>query len=159
SCSASSLSGPRFPRARSPATETDDARRRILRLPRRELMRPFLLPLLLALAACRVTGSGSVVQDFARSGDGVPVAYDVRGRGSTALVFVHGWCCDRFHWRNQVDAFAPDYRVVAIDLGGHGASGANRKTWDVAALAGDVEAVLRALRLDRVILVGHSMGG
>jgi sigma-B regulation protein RsbQ len=91
--------------------------------------------------------------------DGVEIAYDVRGRGEPALVFVHGWCCDRAFWRGQVDAFAADHRVVAIDLAGHGASGAARKTWSVRGLAGDVRAVVEKLDLRRVVLVGHSMGG
>ncbi len=121
-------------------------------------MRSFLLLLLpLAAGACR--SAGSRVEDFARSGDGVPIAYDVRGRGGTALVFIHGWCGDRSHWRNQVDAFSSDHTVVTLDLGGHGASGANRKAWDLAALAGDVVAVVDRLDLPGVILVGHSLGG
>ena len=55
--------------------------------------------------------------------------------------------------------FAGDYRVVAIDQAGHGESGKDRKAWTADALAGDVEAVVKALGLKRVILVGHSMGG
>ncbi|MCI0380902.1 MAG: alpha/beta hydrolase [Gemmataceae bacterium] len=91
--------------------------------------------------------------------DGLTIAYDVRGKGDTALVFIHGWCCDREYWKHQLDAFAADNRVVAIDVGGHGASGKDRKAWSIAGLAGDVEAVVKKLGLKRVILVGHSMGG
>jgi len=87
------------------------------------------------------------------------IVYEVRGKGDTALVFLHGWCSDRASWKHQVDAFAGDYRVVAIDLGGHGESGKDRKKWTVLGLAGDVQAVVRELGLKRVILVGHSMGG
>jgi pimeloyl-ACP methyl ester carboxylesterase len=94
-----------------------------------------------------------------RAADGLTIAYDVRGQGDTALVFLHGWCGDRDSWKHQLNAFARDYQVVAIDLGGHGASGKDRKAWTVLGLAGDVEAVIKALQLKRVILVGHSMGG
>jgi pimeloyl-ACP methyl ester carboxylesterase len=55
--------------------------------------------------------------------------------------------------------FAADYRVVALDQAGHGESGKDRKAWTVESLAGDVEAVVKALGLKRVIIVGHSMGG
>jgi pimeloyl-ACP methyl ester carboxylesterase len=99
------------------------------------------------------------VEATARSGDGVPIAYDSRGKGETALVFIHGWCGDRSFWKDQLDAFADRYRVVAIDLGGHGASGRDRADWTVESMADDVEAVLKALDLKRAILVGHSMGG
>jgi pimeloyl-ACP methyl ester carboxylesterase len=94
-----------------------------------------------------------------KAGDGLNIVYDARGKGDTALVFIHGWCGDREAWKNQVDFFAPNYRVVTLDLGGHGESGKDRKEWSIAGLAGDVEAVVKALGLKRVILVGHSMGG
>jgi pimeloyl-ACP methyl ester carboxylesterase len=91
--------------------------------------------------------------------DGLSIVCEVRGKGDTALVFLHGWCGDRAYWKNQVDVFAPDYRVVTLDQAGHGESGKDRKLWNVSGLAGDVEAVVKKLGLKRVILVGHSMGG
>jgi len=95
----------------------------------------------------------------ARAPDGVEIAYDVRGKGETALVFIHGWACDRSFWREQLDVFADNYRVVSLDLAGHGESKANRTAWPVASLAGDVQAVVEKLDLKKVILVGHSLGG
>jgi pimeloyl-ACP methyl ester carboxylesterase len=94
-----------------------------------------------------------------RADDGLNIVCQVRGKGETALVFLHGWCGDREYWKHQVDAFAADYRVVALDQAGHGESGKDRKVWSADGLAGDVEAVVKALELKRVILVGHSMGG
>jgi pimeloyl-ACP methyl ester carboxylesterase len=101
----------------------------------------------------------AMVEGGARAPDDVELVYDVRGRGDTALVFIHGWSCNRTFWKDQVDAFAKDYRVVALDLGGHGESGDNRTAWTIASLGGDVQAVVEKLALPRVILVGHSMGG
>jgi pimeloyl-ACP methyl ester carboxylesterase len=94
-----------------------------------------------------------------RTDDGLALVYEVRGKGDTALIFLHGWCGDRSYWKNQVGEFANDYRVVAVDQAGHGESGKNRTNWTVASLAADVEALAKALGLKRVILVGHSMGG
>ncbi|NIS33422.1 MAG: alpha/beta hydrolase, partial [Actinobacteria bacterium] len=51
---------------------------------------------------------------------GLTLHYDTRGSGDTALVFVHCWACDRAYWREQLDVFADRYRVVSLDLGGHG---------------------------------------
>jgi pimeloyl-ACP methyl ester carboxylesterase len=94
-----------------------------------------------------------------RADDGLEIVGEVRGQGDTALIFLHGWCGDREYWKHQVEVFAADYRVVALDQAGHGESGKGRKAWTADGLAGDVEAVVKALGLKRVILVGHSMGG
>jgi pimeloyl-ACP methyl ester carboxylesterase len=104
-------------------------------------------------------GDSKPVRKTVQAADGLNIVCDVRGQGDTALVFLHGWCGDRAYWKNQVDAFAADYRTVAIDQAGHGESGKDRKNWNVGSLAADVEAVAQALGLKRVILVGHSMGG
>lgn len=91
--------------------------------------------------------------------DGVAIAYDVRGAGATSLVFIHGWCSNRAFWREQLDVMADKYRVVAIDLPGHGSSGRARQDWSIASFANDVMTVVEALDLKRVVLIGHSMGG
>ncbi len=93
------------------------------------------------------------------SADGVPIRYETTGQGSPAIVFVHGWSCDRHYWDAQVGPFARDHRVVTLDLAGHGESGRERKEWSIPAFAADVRAVADALKLDRMVLVGHSMGG
>jgi pimeloyl-ACP methyl ester carboxylesterase len=91
--------------------------------------------------------------------DGLPIAYEIHGSGATALVFVHGWSCDRGYWRAQVDAFADGYGVVLVDLGGHGESGNARAAWTIASFGEDVAAVVREAGLGSVLLIGHSMGG
>jgi pimeloyl-ACP methyl ester carboxylesterase len=114
----------------------------------------------LCALACRSTSEGgSATQGTVNASDGVSIAYDIRGSGDTALVFVHCWACDRSFWREQLDVFAVEYQVVAVDLGGHGESGTGRTVWSVLELGGDVQAVVEALDLEHVILVGHSLGG
>jgi len=97
--------------------------------------------------------------DNAISADGVSIAYEVRGEGEAALIFIHGWCCDRSYWKEQLPHFAEKYKVVAIDLAGHGESGLNRKEWTIEAFGEDVVAVVNKLNLEQVVLIGHSMGG
>jgi len=96
---------------------------------------------------------------FAASVDGLAIRSTVQGEGKT-IIFVHGWTCDESSWDAQVDAFMHDYRVVTIDLPGHGASetptAAHHFTMDLFAAA--VEAVLAEIGADKVVLVGHSMG-
>ena len=91
--------------------------------------------------------------------DGVSIAYTVAGSGSPALVFVHGWMCDQTYWTDQAAVFSETNTVVTIDLAGHGESGMEREGWPLMAFGADVEAVVEVLGLDRVILIGHSMGG
>lgn len=93
------------------------------------------------------------------SADSVPIRYEVRGEGSPAIVLVHCWSCDRHLWDHAAARLARDHRVVTLDLAGHGESGRGRKAWTMEAFGEDVKAVVVALGLDRVILVGHSMGG
>lgn len=102
--------------------------------------------------------STSSTPQFAHSPDGIPIAYQVQGHGRRALVLVHGWCCDRTYWSSQLPCLSERYRVVLLDLAGHGESGTGRKDWTIAAFGGDVQAVVEALSLHEMILVGHSMG-
>jgi pimeloyl-ACP methyl ester carboxylesterase len=97
--------------------------------------------------------------DVAISRDGVSIRYDVQGGGETTLIFVHGWCCDRHQWRQQVDHFSAHYRVVCLDLAGHGDSGQDRQQFTIPAFAQDVVAVVERLGADRAVLIGHSMSG
>ena len=91
--------------------------------------------------------------------DGVPIHYSVTGKGEPALVFIHCWTCNRTFWENQVAEFSKTYRVVTIDLPGHGESGQGRKTWSIESFGDDVATVVKKLGLKRVVLVGSSMGG
>ena len=91
--------------------------------------------------------------------DGIPIAYTVAGEGPVALLFIHGWACDRYYWASQLYDFADTHTVVTVDLAGHGDSGADREEWTLLSLARDVQAVVDHLDLRSVILVGHSMGG
>jgi pimeloyl-ACP methyl ester carboxylesterase len=104
-------------------------------------------------------GGARAIKKTVRAADGLTIVCEDRGKGDTALVFLHGWCGDREYWKHQADVFAPDFRVITLDQAGHGESGKDRKTWSVSGLAADVETVAKELGLKRVILVGHSMGG
>lgn len=96
---------------------------------------------------------------FATSPDSIQIAYEIQGDKAPALVFVHGWSCDRSYWKEQLGALADNYKVVAIDLAGHGESGLSRRSWTMEAFGADVAAVIKKLGLKNVIMIGHSMGG
>jgi pimeloyl-ACP methyl ester carboxylesterase len=123
------------------------------------MLQPLFLVLFPISLAVGAEGGAKPSKQTVRAADGTSIVCETRGQGDTALVFLHGWCGDHEYWKNQVDVFAPDYRVVALDQAGHGESGKDRKDWSASSLGADVEAVVKALGLKRVILVGHSMGG
>lgn len=98
-------------------------------------------------------------QSTAISSDGVKICFDTKGTGDPALIFVHGWGNNRSAWDGQVAYFSPKYTIVTIDLAGFGESGNNREKWDIASFGKDVVAVIDKLQLNKVVLIGHSMGG
>ena len=100
-----------------------------------------------------------VVEGMTPSSDGVPIHYVSRGDGDTAVVFVHCWGCNMHYFDGAMAKVAPKYRVVALDLAGHGMSGTKRAKWNVRSFANDVRAVVEKLGLKHVVLVGHSMSG
>jgi pimeloyl-ACP methyl ester carboxylesterase len=112
--------------------------------------------LLLLFAA---TQAQAAWPQLAFSKDGTPISFNVYGSGEPTLVFVHGWCCDARYWRMQVPHFSERYLVVTLDLAGHGHSGMLRSQYSMSAFGEDVKAVTEAIGAERVILVGHSMGG
>lgn len=95
----------------------------------------------------------------AQSVDAVQIAYTAAGAGEPALVFIHGWSCDGRYWQNQIPAFSSDYRVVTIDLAGHGHSSLDRADFTMKLFAEDVKAVMEKEDINKAILIGHSMGG
>jgi pimeloyl-ACP methyl ester carboxylesterase len=93
---------------------------------------------------------------------GVTLSYDTGGDGDPAIVFVHGWSCDRSYFAPQRDHFAPRHRVVSLDLRGHGTSGRPEPglgVYEIETFADDVLAVAAAAGLERPVVVGHSLGG
>jgi pimeloyl-ACP methyl ester carboxylesterase len=95
----------------------------------------------------------------AASADGVRIHYETAGKGRPAVVLVHCWTCDSSFWRDEVARLAKSRQVVTLDLAGHGRSARTRRDYTMEAFGEDVKAVADALKLDRMVLVGHSMGG
>ena len=97
----------------------------------------------------KVTGAHGVpihVLDW--SADGVP------------LLMLHGFGNEAHIWDDFAPVVAPHYRTAAMDHRGHGDSGWDEEArYDHDAMVADVEAVTRALGMERLVLIGHSLGG
>jgi pimeloyl-ACP methyl ester carboxylesterase len=90
--------------------------------------------------------------------DGARVHYVNYGKGSEALVLIHGWTQNIDAWRDNISDFAMRNRVIAIDLPGHGQSDKPQITYSMDLFARAVDAVLRDAKVKRAVLAGHSMG-
>jgi pimeloyl-ACP methyl ester carboxylesterase len=98
-------------------------------------------------------------RDGIYSQDGTPIHVDCCGEGPTVF-FVHGLACNNTIWRYQKAYFSKMYRVVSMDLRGHGKSGIPQNVdLDTERMAEDLEAVLEAFDPEEFVIVGHSMGG
>lgn len=119
-----------------------------------------MLFLCLAGTGCQNVSLNNQSSDYtAKSADKTTIHYDSKGSGETTLLFIHCWSCDRSYWNNQFDLFSKYFRVVKLDLAGHGESGNNRKRYTIQTFAQDIEAIIAKLKLENVVLIGHSMGG
>src|SRR5262245_64115933 len=90
--------------------------------------------------------------------DGANVHWTSTGHGP-AIIFVHGWTCDESSWQHQVPVFSKQYRVITLYLPGHGKSGSPKDgKFSMELFARAVEAVRSEAKVEKAVLVGHSMG-
>lgn len=92
--------------------------------------------------------------------DGIDIAYVDSGGNKPPLVFIHGLSSYMGFWEYQVPAFSGDYRVLALDLPGYGASGRPDAPYTPPWYADTVAHWLSAVGVhEPAIVTGHSMGG
>jgi 3-oxoadipate enol-lactonase len=89
--------------------------------------------------------------------DGCQLHYEDYGHGEPLLV--HGLGSSTRDWEYQIPVLAQHYRVIALDVRGHGRSDKPRGAYRIADFAADVAALIEYLQLPPVHLVGISMGG
>jgi 3-oxoadipate enol-lactonase len=91
--------------------------------------------------------------------DGVELQVWVEGPvAGPPILLLHSIGCDHAMWRGQAEALA-GRRVISPDLRGHGASGAPAGEYGLDRLARDVVAILDALKVERAVVCGLSLGG
>ena len=90
----------------------------------------------------------------------VQLSFSRSGTGSATVVLLHGYCGSRRYWDAVVPLLSADYDVIVPDLRGHGESPAPElPVYTMEQLADDTAALLDSLQLDRVYVIGHSLGG
>src|SRR6266478_4136923 len=91
--------------------------------------------------------------------DGIQINVRDRGTGKPSLVFLHYWGGSSRTRTEVIDDLAHDHRCIAIDHRGWGESDAPGPGYGIDDLTGDALGVIRKLKLQDFVVVGHSMGG
>jgi pimeloyl-ACP methyl ester carboxylesterase len=92
--------------------------------------------------------------------DGTPLYADYLGESDPTIFFVHGILGNGKVFKYQKPFFAGNYRVVSLDLRGHGRSGLPKSgDFCIERLAEDLKAVIDAFNPAQFVVAGHSMGG
>eukprot|EP01037_Dinobryon_pediforme_P014158 gene14158-14277_t len=91
--------------------------------------------------------------------DGARIRYKVTGSGRADLLFVHGWASTRDYFDLVAAALDPaPFRLIAIDLRGHGQSEKGHRGFAAERHARDILAVADAAGAQSFVTIGHSMG-
>jgi pimeloyl-ACP methyl ester carboxylesterase len=117
---------------------------------------------LILLLACSVQRgrAAELGEDGFADSDGVKIHYVTAGKGPL-VVLIHGFPDYWYSWRKQIPALAEHYQVVAVDLRGYNKSDQPQgvENYEMSKLVGDIDAVVRHLKRDKAIIVGHDWGG
>ena len=95
---------------------------------------------------------------FFRTSDEAVIYYEVDGEGQP-LLLVHGWSCSSKFFQRNVPVLKKHFKVVTLDLRGHGQSSKGLHGYVLSRLAQDIRELIIELKLENVILMGWSLGG
>lgn len=104
----------------------------------------------------RPTPGGDLMAWYAGD-DGRRLWYEDQGTG-TPIVFIHGWCMSSAVWRLQREGLSDAFRVITIDLPGHGRSPAPAGGFSIYGCAVEIAGLITYLQLHNVLLAGWSLG-
>lgn len=110
-----------------------------------------------AMAFAQTTGTKSLQSGYAPV-DGLKMYYEIHGNGEP-LILVHGGVVGITMFGGNVEALAKGRKVIAVELQGHGHTADIDRPLSFEALADDVAALVKYLKLQRVDVMGYSLGG
>lgn len=97
-------------------------------------------------------------ETFVIAGDAVLHVAD-SGKGEKCVVLLHGYLESMYVWDDFLPLLTPRVRVVTVDIPGHGISDAIAEIHTMELMADTLRDMLDAMGIERVTMVGHSMGG
>jgi 3-oxoadipate enol-lactonase len=91
--------------------------------------------------------------------DSCSICYDDYGKGEIPIIFIHGFPFDKTSWQPQMDFFKNENRVIAYDIRGFGKSTSEDGDVSITLFANDLIQFMNALKIEKAIICGLSMGG
>lgn len=90
----------------------------------------------------------------------IMISYNDEGKiGDPVIIFIHGFPFNKSMWNKQAEALKENYRVIAYDVRGHGNSDTGTEDFSIDLFANDLIGLMDALKIDKAMLCGLSMGG
>jgi pimeloyl-ACP methyl ester carboxylesterase len=86
------------------------------------------------------------------------IHYSDSGKG-IEIILLHGYLESSEVWNGFTQKLAGSFRVISIDLPGHGLSDVYKETHSMEFMAEGVKSLIEKLGIDKIFLVGHSLGG
>ena len=97
--------------------------------------------------------------EFFATCKGIPIhIYDSK-KGDKTLLLLHGYLETLYVWEDFIAPLLRDLRIISIDLPGHGLSGSDKENNSIEFSAQIVNQVLDICKVEKAVVVGHSMGG
>ena len=88
------------------------------------------------------------------------VSYTDKGQhGSPVIIFIHGFPFNKSMWKLQLEELKDNYRVISYDIRGHGNSDAGTGDFSIELFVKDLLNMMDALKIDKTVLCGLSLGG
>ena len=88
------------------------------------------------------------------------ISYTDEGKyGAPVIIFIHGFPFNKSMWNLQVEALKDNYRVIAYDIQGHGNSDTGNEDFTIELFVKDLLSLMDALKIDKTVLCGLSLGG
>jgi len=119
-------------------------------------MRKFLYLIIAFSILIPVSCNQKITTGFADIND-TSIYYEIKGQG-TPIILMHGFACDTRNWDNQFELFSKDYKVIRFDFRGFGKSKLPDTTKPYSHTE-DLIALMDYLKIDKAIILGHSLGG
>ncbi len=88
----------------------------------------------------------------------ININYEIIGDGQP-LLFIHGIGSSLRDWENQVPVFSKKFKVITLDLRGHGQTDKPKGPYSISMFAEDIAELIKSLKVDPVHVVGISLGG
>jgi pimeloyl-ACP methyl ester carboxylesterase len=107
---------------------------------------------------CKDVRLEATMQEMRVKANQIEMQIRVHGQEGSAILFLHFGGANLMMWRRIISYFQDHYRLVLVDLRGHGKSDKPASGYDMDEMARDVVGIMQHLRLTRAHIVGSSLG-